>query len=80
MAKRKQWKQPEAPEVAAEAPEPAVEQKAEPTSGALVTLDEAKAIVNRAVQPGFERDRPSLELLDAAKAIVNAAVQPKAPV
>jgi hypothetical protein len=73
MAKRKKWTGEAEPEVAA----------AETTASLgpmVISLDEAKAIVNRAVQPGYENDRPPLELLDAAKAIVNAAVQPKAPV
>ena len=76
MAKRKKW-QPEEAEV------PAAEPVVEPEAVApdpVLSLDQAKSVVNRAVQPGYERDRPSPELLDAAKAIVNAAVQPKAPV
>ena len=76
--KGKSWTS-EAPEIAA-APEPESVVEAAPPAQTTLSLDEAKAIVNRAVQPGYEKDRPSLELLVAAKAVVNAAVQPKAPV
>ena len=66
-------------EVLAVATQPIVEPE-------TLTLDQAKAIVNDAVQPaapGRQSDqliRPPLDLLTAAKAVVNAAVQPKAPV
>ena len=70
MAKRKQWH--------SEAAEPEVTQPvAEPEQPKVLTLDEAKGIVNDAVTvraPGHEADpRPSLELLEQAKAVVNAA-------
>jgi hypothetical protein len=81
MAKRKKW-QPEEGEVTTVTTSESGESVPE-SKQVTLSLDEAKAIVNSAVQPavpGEQFVRPSLELLDAAKAIVNAAVQPKAPV
>lgn len=81
MAKKKGKWTSEEPEVAAAPAEPVVEEA--PPAPTTLSLDEAKAIVNDAVQPrtpGHEGDpRPTLELLEAAKAVVTAAVQPKAP-
>jgi hypothetical protein len=78
--KGKAW-QAEEPEVATAEPE--VQSEPEVAPDPVLSLDQAKSIVNSAVQPlapGEEaRPKPSPELLDAAKAIVNAAVQPKAP-
>ncbi len=72
MAKKKQWhSEAVEPEVAQPIAEP------EPEQPKVLTLDEAKGIVNDAVvvrAPGHEADpRPSLELLEQAKAVVNAA-------
>ena len=82
MAKRKKWTGEAEPEVAVAEPEVQPEPAVGPDP--VLSLDQAKRIVNDAVQPlrpeEAVRPKPSPELLDAAKAIVNAAVQPKAPV